>query len=265
MIIKSYKQLEEFIKLFVNRKIDLLILYSEGGLGKTYGLNEYKDDNIINVNIHTTPLQIFLDAKKNKDASFVFDDLDSTFSNPIFISFVKSLANNEKIKIIQYNSSDPRIKESGSQFETKSNCAILCNKMTFNNPNVQAMISRGFLVEFRPTIDEIYKRGRIIILKDETLSKRQKNEVLGFIRKYMEFAETFNLRVFVKTAQLIKSTPRWEEYMLNDLKISEEKIRKQQEIDKVMNSQLKKSEKIKALSRLNGTSIRTEQRKWKVR
>ena len=156
MRIKTYKELEEYIKMFQKQNCDLLVIMSKAGLGKTTTLKKImKNDEYIYVNTHSTPLKTYLTLYEKRDGPVVFDDISEILKNNIMVSMLKSLADTSPIKELHYNTTSKLIGNAPESFKTTSNVCILVNEFDIQNKSLAPLVDRGFYVEFLPNKDEI--------------------------------------------------------------------------------------------------------------
>lgn len=263
MIITNYRELREIVGLYLKRKQNF-ILISGGGLGKSTLIREImRGKEYLFVNSKSTPLQTYLNiySRKEKHIYAIFDDINDLLKSSITISMLKSFCDLEPIKQINYNSTSPLLNEVKQSCSVEGNAFIILNKLNLNNSEIKPLLDRCFVCQFEPTKEEIFKEMVRISSKYECEGIK---EILGFIRENMKYVD-ISLRTFVKAIELYKfNKERWVYFLSKDMGLEYEQIRKQQEIDKVMNSSLKKSEKIKELAKIKNCSIRTIQRQFKV-
>jgi len=220
LIIDKYKELENFARMWIKKKADLVIIVSKGGLGKTHTIkniaNKYK---YIYINTHTTPLKTYLELYKNRDLAVWFDDFDEFLKNGIMVSLAKQLAETREIKEIHYHTTDPKAIEI-PRFYTKSNLLVTANSFKAKNGNIKALADRGFFLEFKPGKEEILKKMRQIV-KEEKINK----EILEFLEEYSDYATNFSLRTLIKAKQLYEHNKKnWRNYILRDMKVDKRVI-----------------------------------------
>jgi hypothetical protein len=224
MIVKTYLELEAFIKMFKEQQIDLLIVLSRGGLGKTQSLKKIMgSDEYVYVNTHSTPLETYKQLYYKRDVPVVFDDTDAVTKNNIMLSLFKSLADTIPIKTLHYQTSSPRIGEVPSNFNTASNCCILLNEFDINNRNIAPLIDRGFFIEFSPSREEVLKKIEKVA-KSQSIANQEKC-VLEFVKENYKKIDNFSIRTYIKALQLFRADEKnWKERFLKMIGFDEKLV-----------------------------------------
>ena len=224
MIVKTYKELKEYLEMFKKQNADLLIIMSKAGYGKTSLLKEVmgKTDYVY-ISTHSTPLKTYLNLFDKKDCPVIFDDLDAIFSSSIMTSLLKSLADTSAIKELHYNTTSSLIGTVPKSFKTTSNVCILVNEFNVNSPTLKPLIDRGFYISFCPSKKEILKKIKEIT-RYQNIDDSEKC-VLEFIEQNYQKIEDLSLRTFVKALQLFRDNPlKWKEKFMNVIGLDEKVI-----------------------------------------
>lgn len=211
IIIKTYRELGEYMQMFRKQNSDLLIIMSNAGYGKTTVLSEVmKGSDYVYINTHSTPLKTYLTLWEKRDCPVVFDDIDSILGNPIFVSMLKALANTSAIKELHYNSTSKLLGNAPESFKTTSNVCILLNEFDVRNKALQPLLDRGFFIEFVPSKEEILSKIELMS-KSQSISIREKC-VFEFIQENYQKIANLSLRVYMKGLQLYRDNPEnWKE------------------------------------------------------
>ena len=211
MLIKTYRELKEYLRMFKKQNCDLVIILSRAGLGKTTILKKImKNDDYTNVNTHSTPLKTYLDLYDKQDKPVVFDDIDSILKSPIMVSMLKSLSDTSPIKELNYNTTSKLIGNAPFSFKTTSNVCILLNEFDVHNKTLAPLIDRSFFVEFNPGREEIMKKIKEIS-ESQNMADSEKC-VYEFICENYQRIEGLSLRTYIKALQLFRDNPsNWKE------------------------------------------------------
>jgi hypothetical protein len=215
--INTYDELKGYINAFGKKNINLLIVLSKGGLGKTTLSEEIliEQDPLV-CKGHITPLQLYrnLYLKNEDDTDFliILDDVDSLLANKINIAILKQVCETKEKKMVHYRSSTHLLKDVKPEFETSCKVLVLLNDIsTFSeNKSLKALITRAHILEFDPRPDEVI----------QYMQKYAKdNQIMEFIKRYSPFAENLNLRTYEKAKELKTSKLNWEDEILSTLEI----------------------------------------------
>ena len=224
MNIRTYKELEEYIKMFQKQNCDLLVIMSKAGLGKTTTLKKMmKKEEYIYVNTHSTPLKTYLTLYNKRDCPVVFDDISEILKNNIMVSMLKSLADTSPIKELHYNTTSKLIGNAPESFKTTSNVCILVNEFDIRNKSLAPLIDRGFYIEFLPNKEEILRK--INEINESQSIEDSEKCVYEFIEKNYQKIEKLSLRTYIKALQLFRdNSKRWKEKFMKMIGFDEKLI-----------------------------------------
>ena len=157
MKITTYEELNKYVKAFSNDNFNLLIIKSKGGLSKSQLLKQYAKDSIF-FRGHATPLSIFLKLQENSRRKVIFDDVDELIKNKGNISILKQLTETTKIKEVQYNTTSQAMQPDKQSFMSRNKICLLVNDIKRIGHNMQALLTRGFYIDFCPSNQEIMNK-----------------------------------------------------------------------------------------------------------
>jgi hypothetical protein len=182
-----------------------------------------KDVPHVRVNAHITPLGFYLLGYHSKDMPIVVDDVDSILDNKDVVALLKQFAETVDIKKINWISTTKLLGDVPNSYETKSRILIICNDLNVLSKKVGALLDRGWVIEFQPTVEELLRKMEEI--KDyisNGLADEEKQEVLDLVNKFAVFGNV-TLRTFVKGMQLLKEcngNDGWEEKLSNEMELN---------------------------------------------
>lgn len=194
IIITTYKDLKFLINAFKKGYFDLLILVSNGGLGKTYNAHKILKKTAHRINCHVTPLGLYEQGYTYKKKSLWFDDVENMFNNDKLIGLLKQFCETQPEKEIQYMTSWnlKKTRKLPKEYTTTSKILMTCNSIQrISNKGVAALMDRGIAVHFKPSKEEV-----IAYIKKSF--KKIDKQVIEFLKKSNEFS----LRDYIKSCQL---------------------------------------------------------------
>jgi hypothetical protein len=244
MITKTYRELEEYVKMFKNQNCDLLIILSKAGLGKTTILKRImKKRAYVYINTHSTPLKTYLTLYEKRDAPVCYDDMSEILRNNIMVSMLKALADTSPIKELHYNTTSKLMGNAPESFKTTSNVCILLNEFDVKNKSLAPILDRGFLIEFAPSKKEILKKIEQIN-KSQSIADLEKC-VYKFIADNYQKIENLSIRTYIKALQLFRDNPiKWKEKFMKMIGFDEKliaylKLKEKYKTDKMMIKEFK--------------------------
>ena len=213
--VKTYKELQNYIKAFSRKKLNLLIVVSRGGLGKTFIAEEALiEEAPLTFTGHVTPLSMYMELykrnKEEKDFIVMFDDVDALMLNKTNVAILKQLCDTREEKTIKYFTTSPTLKDVPKEFETSCKVLMNMNSLETEDNNLNALLTRAHLVDFNPSTEEVLKH-----LKEFADDK----EILDFLEKYAPFVKSLNLRVYKRADEIKQSKLDWKQEILSELDI----------------------------------------------
>jgi len=208
--IRTYHELEQFIAAFAEGYLNMLVIHSRGGLGKSEPARAaMQDRKAVWVGGHVTPLKLYEMLYRGVDQPIVFEEIDGLLGNPLHVGLLKQLCETRSPKRIAWASTDLRALEIDGglgMFETSSKVLVLCNSFAKLNENVGALQTRATVVRFMPSADEIIARIRTFATDEE---------VVAFFDAYGDCLPDLNLRTYVKLAEMKQAGLDWQRYALD--------------------------------------------------
>ena len=261
--VNNYREVKNFLKMFSEKRTELVILESPQGLGKTFMIEEAMNGiDYLLLTSHITPLENYKSLYAHRHKSVVYEDIDNLLKSPISVSLFKQVTETKPIKTVQYHSSSSRLDGVPSSFETTSNVLISCNKFSAKNENLLALVSRGFWIRFTPTQREVLKKMQEILPSIQIeLELPQKKEVLNLIGESARFSQELNLRHLVRGLQLKKFALEqegfdWQDNLEKLLKV-DVKLR---EVARIIGSKKPVKEQVKEFSQSRASFYRMRKR-----
>lgn len=211
--ITDYNTLREYMQAFGEKKLNLLVVVSRGGLGKTFVSEEaLLEHGPLIFTGHVTPLGMYKELlqrnQEEKDFIAIFDDVDALVMNKTNVALLKQLCDTREEKTIKYCTSTQR--SLPSEFETKCKVLMLMNDIKTDDRNLNALLTRAHLIEFDPPDTEIIRYLKTF---------GQEKNILEFIELYAPFSKTLNLRVYKRATELKEAKLDWTADIVNILDV----------------------------------------------
>ncbi len=215
--IKDYKALYEYVSAFGYKKLNLLIIVSRGGLGKTFITEEalIQHGPIIFTG-HVTPLGMYRELlqrnKEEKDFIVIFDDVDTLMLNKTNVALLKQLCDTREDKTIRYVTTSPILRGLQPEFETSCKVLMLMNDMKTEDKNLNALLTRAHLINFNPPDTEVIRQMKTFA---------DDKEILKFIELYAPFSKTLNFRTYKRAVELKSVRLDWKQEVINELNVDQ--------------------------------------------
>jgi hypothetical protein len=217
--VRNYEELQRFVKAFAEGRINVLVICSPGGLGKSELVRAATGHlDVVFVGGHVTPLALYELLEQGRDKPVVFDEIDGLLGDRKHVGLLKQLCETSPSKRIQWASSSRRADEVAGgveSFQTSSRVLILCNSFKALDENVAALSTRAIIVQFTPSAEEILA---------QIASFATDAEVLGFLEEFGGAMRDLSLRSYVKLAELKSAGIEWRPLALQEVGVPEKVV-----------------------------------------
>lgn len=228
-----FEILEELSDLSFQGKNRALIVSGPAGLSKSYTVEDvakrYDESTYTWVKGYVKPTGLY---KKLYDYRFpgqvvVFDDADSVFGEELSLNFLKAVLDTTERRVVSYLAENTLVSsEDGApipdHFEFEGSCIFITNydfdamiaKGHKIAPHLNALVSRAHYIDlamktrrdFFIRILQVAEQG---LFKDYDLSKKEQDDVLGFIEDNIADVRELSLRTALKCASIRKNNTDW--------------------------------------------------------
>jgi hypothetical protein len=208
---ERFSFIEEFVGLCVRKVVPSVILTGSGGIGKTetvlrtlkklgkkedlYGVGdgEYSSNggDFLVVKGFSTAKALYRTLWENNGKIIIFDDADSVHKDPIAANILKGALDSGERRVISWGAEFGSNEELPNRFEFYGQVIFISNLPLAKFP--QALISRAVKVDLTLTTEEKVERIEYIFTQIEG-DKKEKAEVLAFVKKYADRFTDLNIR-----------------------------------------------------------------------
>ncbi len=213
--VRTYSDLNYFLKLFKKTKPSLMIIQSRGGLGKSHAVEKLLKGQAEFIRGHCTALSMYrlISEHPEDELQLVIDDVN-IFRGSVMIGIVKQMADTKKKQVMSYNSTHSVAEMLKSETVKKMSTLVLLNQTNLkSNPDTQAIGDRGHCIHFCPSNEEVM--GYAL---DNNIGNDK--EILEFLAKYYMMARNFSLRTIIKAKHHKAMSNDWRLRTLNEMEVS---------------------------------------------
>ena len=210
MKINTYRELKEYLRAFNEGEINLLIIESKGGLGKSH-LTESIINDCLSFKGHATPLSIYMKLLKNPLKKVVFDDVDTLLNNKTSVALLKQICETKKNKQISYNTSLSNIQDFEPEFRSNNRVLLLTNDTKRLGRNIKALLTRSIFIDFRPSHSEILNQLKEFAKDDE---------VYSYLKAKSQEIRDLNFRIYHKCVELKNCGIDWMNYLSSEYSLN---------------------------------------------
>ena len=237
---ETFKLIETITLLVANQKYYAMTLSGKAGVGKTTTvLDTLKSAGYVDVDVYnaactaegeeepaadapepklykyvkgeTTPKGIYQTLQQHWDMLVIFDDCDSSFTNPTAANILKAATDDKRRRVISWNKHMPD--GTDSSFSFIGSVIVITNKTKLPS----AMHDRAIPIEVTLTPDEVLERIREIAAMPTYMPKyhdEEKNACIDFINENQHEGE-FSLRVLSSALVAYREQPEhWQAIVL---------------------------------------------------
>ena len=258
LTVKTYDELRKYVVAFRRKHIGLLIIVSRAGLGKTSITEEELEvEAPLTFNSHITPLSFYQTLAERvgeeKDCLVVVDEAEMLFRDAKIKTMLKILCDTRKEKTVKYMSTTPLLKGLPKEVATEAKVIMLINTLTPNDEDIKAIMSRGHLIRFEPSDNEIIN----YLVNSKWANDK---EIRDFIRGYASLSRSLSLRTYVKAVESKKSHLDWESEVITELELDPRLLT----IRRLLKTIKNESDRVKEWEKLTGDSRATYFRYKKI-
>ena len=262
---KYFRPLIELVKVVVKGEEFGLIIYGDGGLGKTYSvlkamseLNLEYGTEFIYVNSYVTPLELYNLLWEHNGKVIILDDVEKLLKDEKTIGILKACleANLSNKRIVSYFSTTNKL-DAPEQFEFEGKLIIIMNEIKNSKKSVESLISRVLTYELNFNYHE-----RIQIMYELAKELNIPFELVDFVKENVTPANTnLNLRTLKHLYNIYSyykangNQEKWKELAKTFLMQGEDKVLKV--VWELMNSNMPVKEQVKVFLERTGMSRRT--------
>lgn len=201
LIIRDYEKFESYISKFAEGHLNLLILISNAGTGKSHSVRKKLGKGALWIEGSASAFGMYQALYRNRHLPVVIDDVDELFRDRSCVRLLKCLCQTDPVKRISWYTNATK---SGSgipvDFETTSQTIIIANEWETINHNVGAVQDRGHLIFFEPTLEAIHKK-----VADWFWDQ----EIYDFVGENLFLFPRLSMRNYVNAAELKKAGLDW--------------------------------------------------------
>ena len=204
--------LSNLIKMVANGEANSLIVLGEGGLGKTFTVNEtlkeckLRPEDVFRAKGFTTPRGLYELLYDNNGKLIVMDDFDAVFDKSDSLNVLKAALDSYDQRFITWSSKSLKNDKYPKQFEFTGRIIFISNRKreSIDGPT----LSRCFKVDLEMTNDEKIERMNLII---EDLCDRNRFDIftgieaIEFITENKEKIDKLNIRTLLDVMRIIKN------------------------------------------------------------
>lgn len=196
----TYDALAREARAFAKGERNLLIVVGPPGTAKSHHLKEHLPGARF-LEGGATPYRLYLDLFESRDRPVVLDDADKVFRDRDGLFLLKLATQSTHRKVIQWNRHTAEIRsgEVPREFETTSRVAIVANSWPRDNPDVEAVESRGHLCYFNPPPREVHEyAGRFV----------PDRAVYEYVGRHVDLFDRLHLRVYLTASEMKRTHER---------------------------------------------------------
>jgi len=218
---KRFEFLEQLSEMVVNDQTPSLIVTGEGGLGKTFTVNQAVNKIIGNeedvrreveiIKGYSTARGLFNNLYDHNNKLIIFDDCDSVLDNKVSVDLLKGALDSYEKRILTWSAQMKPNSEYPQKFEFTGRIIFISNK---NRDKIdQSILSRCMVIDVSMTpIEKIERMQKVLEFVCPEVSLEEKQESLNLIDKYKDDIKDLNFRTLIKVSKIKKSFPdSWKE------------------------------------------------------
>ena len=207
--VRTYDELERYVRAFCARHLNLLIVIGGPGLAKSQTVRRLAGKHACWIEGNATAFGMYVTLWQHKDELVIVDDVDNLYSDRSAVRLLKCLCQTDPVKQVAWQSGSSRLEREGVPrcFETKSRVALIANDWKTLNGNVEAVQDRGHVIVFEPTAEEVHQQV------SRWFADR---EILEWFEAHLHLVHRPSMRHYVRAAELKMAGLNWMQAILSD-------------------------------------------------
>ena len=206
--LKTYADLEAYIRAFAAGHLHLLLLFGPPGVGKSRCVRQALHPRVGWISGQATPLGIYLQAFAYRHQPLVLDDIDGLYADRSGIRLLKALCQTEPVKTLGWHTLTPilELHDAPTQFTTTSRLALIGNDWKTLNADVAALEDRGHVLFFEPTPLEVHRQAAGWFWDQE---------IFDFVAARLHLINRHSLRTYRQAWELKQAGMDWQRAVLS--------------------------------------------------
>ena len=111
--VRTYEELERYVKAFAARHLNLLIVVGGPGLAKSHTVRRLTGERSCWIEGNATAFGMYVTLWRHKDELVIIDDVDNLYSDRCAVRLLKCLCQTDPVKQIAWQSGSSRRVEEG--------------------------------------------------------------------------------------------------------------------------------------------------------
>ncbi len=211
-VAERFEFIEKFTKLVARGVIPSLVITGSGGLGKTHtvieslksmGLTEdtigSKSGDFLKISGYSTARNLYTTLYHNRKGLVIFDDCDFVFKDVIGASILKAALDSGERRVVSWGA-ESKDDDVPSRFEFLGKVIFISNLSLDKFP--QAVVSRSMLADITMSTEEKIERIEHVFMQETRFDKKDKQEVIEFIRRNSTKFKDLNIRSALNTMKM---------------------------------------------------------------
>ena len=232
-IAERFEVLDIMSNAIINGDSRAMVVSGPAGLGKSFTVEKALENfdptgeayTIVKGYARATGLLKLLWRFRHSNNVIVFDDADSIFFDDVSLNMIKAVCDTTERRVVSYLSEAKIIDDETAeliphQFQFNGSIIFITN-YDFDEmidrghrlaPHFQALLSRAHYIDltmktrrdYMIRIRQVVKQG---LLSSSGLNWAEQSQVLGFVEQNQDNLRELSLRIVIKVASIMKSTP----------------------------------------------------------
>ena len=217
--VKEYDELQQWVNVFNQGKLDIMIVEGNAGTGKsTITRDALKNTDIKEycwLEGRISAVCLYEKLYEHRDHPIFIDDVDGLYADKQCVNLLKCLCQTSIDKTIAWNTK--AIKGIPKDFVTRSHVCIITNSWKSLNKHVGAVQDRGLLLLFHPTAECIHSYVGDELMDSEWFD----DDIFIFIGQHLSIVAEPSIRHYRNAKRLKDAGMNWREVLVESFGLSE--------------------------------------------
>lgn len=167
-----------------------------------------------------SPVEIYKSLYLYRDKLIVIDDVDKALTQPEMVSLLKAVCNRQRDgrpNLVEWRKQNTVMEREGikKSFYTTSHVCIIANQLPPLDPDLEGMLSRGMLVEFDPSVEEVHR------FVGDWWDMKRHGDVYGWVGERLGLVPYPNIRWYTMGVDAKAAGFNWQEKLTKQWTVAE--------------------------------------------
>jgi len=200
LAVRTYEKLETYAEKFAEGHFGLLILIGRAGLAKSQIMKRALGKRALTIEGSASAWGMYQALWESRGQLVLIDDVDEIYKDQASVRLLKCLCQTDPTKTVAWYTGATDQSGIPKQFETTSKVCIIANEWKELSKNISAVQSRGHLLSFEPSPEEVHR---------QVATWFWDKEIFAWVGEHLPQLPGIDMRDYIKAVELKEAGMEW--------------------------------------------------------